>query len=240
MPIDVFDYRKDVRNLVITPRIRGRFLRMEPGDVQPRHSHDLADEVFLILEGRCEFEIEGERAVLGAGQLCFAAANQIHQVRLVGDEPMTMYLSVTPHLEPTHTFWDEFGNKLAPCYGSSRGAGRAAGTEAGEPIAELIRRHAAVSQAVAQAAAENADAQQRLAARLHEALDTGDGAATKATLDAMSAQLSHSYLSLREMEKNWNELAARVVEEAERRSSEASCPRERSGESVPAGATDDR
>ena len=60
MPFAVYDYRTDVRNVVILPDIRSRFLRMEPGEVGARHSHDLGQEVFLILEGECEFEIEGE------------------------------------------------------------------------------------------------------------------------------------------------------------------------------------
>ena len=113
MSIEVFDYRTDVRNVVITPEIRSRFLRMEPGEVAIRHSHDLGHEVFLVLEGQCEFEIEGDRAVLGPGQMCFARRDQMHQVRTVGDVPMTMYLSVTPHIDPTHTMWDERRAKIA-------------------------------------------------------------------------------------------------------------------------------
>ena len=35
MPLDVYDYRTDVRNVAITPEIRSRFLRMEPGYVAP-------------------------------------------------------------------------------------------------------------------------------------------------------------------------------------------------------------
>ena len=31
MPLEIFDYRTDIRNLLVTPHIRSRFLRMEPG-----------------------------------------------------------------------------------------------------------------------------------------------------------------------------------------------------------------
>ncbi len=103
MPYAIYDYRADVKNLFVTPRIRSRFLRMEPGEVHRAHSHDLGHEIFLILEGTCQMEIDGERAVLGPGQLCVAFAHQMHQASNVGDGPMTMYLSVTPHVEPTHT-----------------------------------------------------------------------------------------------------------------------------------------
>ena len=31
MTFDVYDYRTDVRNILVTPEIRSRFLRVEPG-----------------------------------------------------------------------------------------------------------------------------------------------------------------------------------------------------------------
>ncbi len=68
MPFDVYDYRTTVRNVVITPEVRSRFMRMEPGTVATRHSHDLGHEVFLVLEGQIEFNIAGELATLGPGQ----------------------------------------------------------------------------------------------------------------------------------------------------------------------------
>ena len=89
MNFPVFDYRADIRNLLVTPQIRARFLRMEPGEVHARHSHDLGHEVFLILEGRCDMEIDGDRAVLGPGQLCVAFAHQRHQARNAGDGQST-------------------------------------------------------------------------------------------------------------------------------------------------------
>ena len=89
MGFPVYDFREDVRNVLVTPQIRSRFLRMEPGQVARRHSHDLGHEVFLVLSGRAEFEIEGETAELGPGQMCVVLADQLHAVRVVGDEPMT-------------------------------------------------------------------------------------------------------------------------------------------------------
>lgn len=214
MPIEVFDFRRDVRNVVILPTIRGRFLRMEPGEVGPRHSHDLGDEVFLILEGMCEFEIEGERAVLGPGQLCVARANQLHEVRVVGDKPMTMYLSVTPHIEPTHTFWDEHGQKLPPVYAFTTRVERAARTEPGEPVADLAERFLGAARALAEAAAEHASAQAGSASALRAKVEAGDYPAAKQHLDAMWAILAKLYGPLRALEATWNELAARVAEDA--------------------------
>lgn len=210
MPLEVFDYRTDVRNIVITPEIRARFLRMEPGEVANRHSHDLGHEVFLVLEGQCEFEIDGARAVLGPGELCFARADQLHHVRTVGDQPMTMYLSVTPHVEPTHTQWDEQGAKLPPHYGRSTQTERATAADSAEPLAELVSRHVAAARALAQLAAANAEAQQTGAAALERALAAGDPVAAKAAIDAMWPHLSQTISGVHALEAAWNDLTPRV------------------------------
>ena len=108
MAFKVFDYRRDIRNLIVTPQIRSRFLKMEPGQYNQRHSHDLGYEMFLILQGKAEFEIEGHKEIVSEGQLCMAEPDEIHGVRnMLSDEPTVMYLSVTPHIAPTHTFWTE-------------------------------------------------------------------------------------------------------------------------------------
>ena len=112
MTFDVYDYRTDVRNILVTPEIRSRFLKVEPGGPAGSHTHDLGHEVFLVLDGIAEFEIDGNKRQLGPGQMCVALAGQMHGVRAVGDRPTTMYLSVTPHVQPTHTFWDDAGRRL--------------------------------------------------------------------------------------------------------------------------------
>ena len=212
MPIEVFDYRRDVKNVFIAPTVRGRFLRMEPGEIAPRHSHDLGDELFLVLHGQCEFEIEGDRAVLGPGQLCVARVNQHHAVRVVGDEPMTMFLTVTPHLEPTHTFWDDQGNKLPPVYAQSTRTERlGAGSPTGA-IADLTQRFLLAAQSLAAAAATHAAAQQTNIPHLDAMLDGGGGPCKRA-LDAVWYELAKIYEPLRELETTWNDLAARVTDE---------------------------
>ena len=114
MGFPVYDYRRDIRNILVTPQIRSRFLRMEVGQVNKGHTHDLGHEIFLILQGQAEFEIDGQTQVLGPGQLCVALVDQNHTVRNVGNEPVIMYLSVTPHIQPTHTSWTDGGEKDPP------------------------------------------------------------------------------------------------------------------------------
>jgi len=212
MSLKVYDYRTDLRNLFITPEIRSRFMRLEAGAVASRHSHDLGHEVFVVLEGRAEFEIDGERAVLGPGQMCFARAGQLHQVRAVGDGSMTMYLSVTPHLEPTHTSWDEHGNKLPPRYGNSTSAERAARLELPDSLEALADSHVAAARTLAEVTAANAGAQEVAAAALKRAVAEGDRAEAKAAVDAMWNEMHHTYLSVQALEFVWNELAPRSME----------------------------
>src|SRR6266540_3543756 len=112
MSFPVYDYRSDIRNLFVTPQLRSRFMRLEAGAVAQRHSHDLGHEVFLV-----------------------------HSVRAVGDEPMIMYLSVTPHLQPTHTYWSETGERLPHRFLPS--SAYDVQTDTTTPIDELIDRHVA-------------------------------------------------------------------------------------------------
>ena len=73
--------------------------------------------------------------------LCVVPACQMHSVRTVGDEPMIMYLSVTPPLQPTHTFWSETGERLPHRFLPS--SAYDVQTDTTSPIDELIDRHVA-------------------------------------------------------------------------------------------------
>ena len=211
MPLQVFDYRRDIKNVVITPEIRARFLRFEPGDVATRHSHDLGAEVFLIMQGRAEFEIEGETAVLGPGELCFAGRDEMHQVRVVGDEPVIMYLSVTPHVEPTHTMYAGDGSRLPPAYGHSTSEERAEhDPSAGVSTAELALAHFRASRELARLARQTAARHAQRTAEIEQLAAAGDGAQAKAVVDAMWPDTYATLSAVARVEAAWNELAARV------------------------------
>ena len=166
MALKVYDFRRDqdVVNMLVTPHIRSRFMRMEPGQVAGRHSHDLGHEIFLIMQGRCHFEISGETAVLEPGQLCFARADEPHQVRVVGDEPMIMYLSVTPHIQPTHTGLDADGQREPVRFGPSRSYDVEADLD--RPMEELLDQFAERARGAAAALEASAVQAQALRADL--------------------------------------------------------------------------
>ena len=212
MPYAVYDFRTDVKNLFVTPRIRSRFLRMEPGEVHRAHSHDLGHEVFLILEGRCQMEIDGDRAVLGPGQLCVAFAHQMHQASNVGDGPMTMYLSVTPHVVPTHTQYDrETGERLPPRYNPPTMFDQLDAVP-DVPTAELADRFAIAQAALADVTRAAVQAQQAGIAALKEAAGRDDLPALAAAMDGLWAHVYAAHERLDALTAAWNQLAPRAAD----------------------------
>src|SRR5258708_955540 len=123
MPIPVHDYRSDLTNICVQPQIRSRFRRVELGPVPDVHSHDLGGETFLVMEGQIEFTVAGEHVVCHSGQTIYVPPRTTHAVRAVGDQPGVIYLSVSPHVEPTHTQYGPDGQQLPPKYGVWRAAG---------------------------------------------------------------------------------------------------------------------
>jgi len=207
MTLEVWDATRDIKNLFITPEIRSRIMRFEPHQLSSGHTHDLGHEMFLVLEGQAEFTIDGSTAVLGAGQACVARAGQWHEVRAVGDGPMTLYLSVTPHVEPTHTQWDrEGGTQLPYRYGGATRAEREAGPS--QPVGTLLDEHVAACSALAAAAQANLSAQREAANQLRSAIEASDIAATHAAVDAMWSAYRSMYASLQASVQTWNALAA--------------------------------
>jgi quercetin dioxygenase-like cupin family protein len=212
--LEVFDARSDIRNLFITPEIRSRIMRFEPGEVSHGHTHDLGHEMFVVLDGQAEFTIASESAVLGPGQICVARAGEWHEIRTLAEQPMTLYLSVTPHIEPTHTLWDrEGGTPLPYRYGGSTRTERLARTSPGEAPDALLERHVRASVALADAARDNAVAQEAAAARLRSAWQQGDAVAARAAIDDMWRAFRSTYGRLQEAERAWNELAPAVAGE---------------------------
>lgn len=172
MSLTVYDFRTDIANLLVSPQIRARFMRLEPGEVAAAHSHDLGQEIFLVLAGRAEFTIDGEVAEVGPGQLCVALVDQVHTVRALGDVPMVMYLSVTPHIQPTHTFWGKRGERRPHRFVPSATYDHP--TDTATPLEEMLDRLQAATGALQDAAENAAGVQSRLSGELARAIAAGD------------------------------------------------------------------
>ncbi|MBX3001038.1 MAG: cupin domain-containing protein [Caldilineaceae bacterium] len=212
MPFDIYDFRADHRNVLVTPEIRARIYRMAPGQVDSRHSHDLGHEVFLILEGRAEFTIDGDTHILEAGQMCIALSDQIHQVRnLLPDQPTIMYLSVTPHIHPTHTDRNEDGSAQPPHFPPNQNYDLARADEI--PLADLIHAQVNAARTVAEAAQLNLRTQQQMATALLTALIQHDQEAAIAARNRMWEAIYHLHKAVYAFDQLWNDFAPRAVQE---------------------------
>ena len=203
MSFQVYDYRSDVCNMLVTPQIRSRFVRMEPGESASLHSHDLGHEIFLVLAGRAEFRIDGGIREVGPGQLCVALADEIHSVRTVGDEPMTMYLSVTPHIQPTHTGRTTDGVRMPTRFAPSRSYD--VEPDDAVPMGEVVNRSLEAARALAKDAAALAQVQEETAGRLH-----GDRKEAVEAREAVWEALYRVFRQAYDLADGWNALADRV------------------------------
>lgn len=208
--IRVYDYRRDIANVVVHPEIRGRFMRMEPAPAGRMHSHDLGGEIFLVLEGQCEFIVEDERVTCDPGQLIYVEPRLKHTLHAVGDKPCVVYLSVTPHVEPTHTMYDEGYNRLPPRYGTWRGKD---GGDAHPDVSteNLAARYAEAARTLANLSQTNAEAQANHLRDLTKALADGDPTRTKQIVDAMWLGLRDVLQQTSNVEEVWNALAPRAM-----------------------------
>lgn len=209
MGTERYDCRADLRNVLITPQIRARLCRIEPGTGthDQFHTHDLGHEIFLILSGRVEFKISGQLVELGPGQMCYALAGEPHSVRVLGEEPVYMYLSVTPHIQPTHTFYSEDGQRLPPLFRPSSDYDAQADVA---PAAELVERCAAATRRAAQAAQASAQLQEELAGALKQALAAGDQREAGRLRETIWISLLETFKSVDQLAAAWNELAPRA------------------------------
>jgi mannose-6-phosphate isomerase-like protein (cupin superfamily) len=202
MPIHVSDFRTNLTNIGVQPQIRSRFRRVDLGPVPDVHSHDLGGETFLVMQGQIEFTVADEHVVCQAGQTIYVPPRTTHAVRAVGDEPGVIYLSVSPHVEPTHTTYAADGQRLPPRYGVWRAAGGGE-PQSTEPMQALLERYCAAAQTLAELARANAEAATTVPT------DAGD---IKPTIDALWEKLRPVLQHIEVLEAAWNDLALCAAE----------------------------
>lgn len=59
----------------------------EPGTVFPEHTHPV-DKLDAVVSGRFRMRLEGEEAVLGAGDCLAVPRDSVHRAEVVGGEPV--------------------------------------------------------------------------------------------------------------------------------------------------------
>lgn len=210
MPIQVWDFRKDIQNLVATPEIRARFNEIKPGAPPRYHSHDLGGEIFLVLEGEVTFDVEGEVVTGMPGQAIFVPPHQKHRLYNQGTVPARYYLSVTPHVEPTHTHYDQDLNRLPPSYGGWRAAGNPT-PPSGLSTPELADRLVVEARRLAEAAQQAEAAIRAQAEALKAASAREDRSAAKAAADAIWSAAYPTLRQAHDFERIWNDLAPQTM-----------------------------
>ena len=86
--------------LASTPRAQVDLYCLEPGQSQKVHAHDGQDKVYVVLEGRGRFTLDGADQALEAGEALVAAAGSQHGV--VNDSGKRLLVLVLMAPPPPH------------------------------------------------------------------------------------------------------------------------------------------
>lgn len=105
---------KDGLGLTYTDYFRSRVLNFAPGFAAERHFHEGADEIFWFYQGTAHIVAPDQDVFLPAGSVIVNPAGEWH---IIGNgsanEPLLMFLTVTPNIVPSHTFFDAEGRPVA-------------------------------------------------------------------------------------------------------------------------------
>jgi mannose-6-phosphate isomerase-like protein (cupin superfamily) len=99
----------DGYRLVYTDYVRGGILRFGPHAAADRHFHQGADELFWFLRGTCRVTTPDAEVTLPAGTIIYTPAGESHIIANATDEPLLMFVTVTPNIVPSHTFFTPEG-----------------------------------------------------------------------------------------------------------------------------------
>ena len=207
MGFRVYDFKKDKDSVVTTPEIRVKFMHMEAGQIAESHGHELGVSVFLVLEGKVTFTIEGDVKELGPREMCVAHAHEKHIMLCTSREPALVYLSVTPHIQPTHTMYRSDGGKVLQRYINH------AGDRTQTPFPKLVDQHIQLSQDLADSAASCARIQAQTTMRLRQAVETKDRQAAEHARGEMWAALYETYKKMFQQVEAWNALVDHLPED---------------------------
>jgi mannose-6-phosphate isomerase-like protein (cupin superfamily) len=91
--------------LVYTDYVRGGVLNFAPGFAADKHFHQDADEIFWFFAGICRVVTPDGEVLAPAGSIVYTAPGEWHIIENADDKPLRMFLTVTPNLVPSHTFF---------------------------------------------------------------------------------------------------------------------------------------
>jgi mannose-6-phosphate isomerase-like protein (cupin superfamily) len=79
---------------------------LEPGGSTQRHYHAEAEEIYFVLEGSGELELDGERATVGPGDAVPIATGAWHEIRNTGTVTLRFLCCCAPPYRHDDTFFE--------------------------------------------------------------------------------------------------------------------------------------
>jgi mannose-6-phosphate isomerase-like protein (cupin superfamily) len=78
---------------------------LEPGQQTQRHYHAASEELYVLLDGSGEMEVDGEHASVGPGDAILIPPGAWHQIR-AGDAPLRFLCCCAPPYSHDDTYFD--------------------------------------------------------------------------------------------------------------------------------------
>lgn len=79
---------------------------LEPGSETRRHYHARTEELYVLLEGNGELEVEGDRRAVGPGDAILIPPGARHQITAEADAPLRFLCCCAPPYADDDTFFD--------------------------------------------------------------------------------------------------------------------------------------
>ena len=79
---------------------------LEPGQATERHRHAQTEEIYVVLEGEGEMEVEGDRSRVGPGNAILIPAGARHQIRADDSGSLRFLCCCAPPYSDADTLFD--------------------------------------------------------------------------------------------------------------------------------------
>ena len=79
---------------------------LAPGQATQRHYHRASEEIYFMLDGEGEIELDGERRGVSAGDAVAIPAGSWHELRAEGDRPLRILCFCVPPYQHEDTFFE--------------------------------------------------------------------------------------------------------------------------------------
>ncbi|MDX6518325.1 MAG: hypothetical protein QOF50_1171 [Gaiellaceae bacterium] len=79
---------------------------LAPGQVTQRHYHRVSEEIYFVLDGEGEMDVDGEKRRVSAGDAVAIPAGAWHELRAEGDRPLRILCSCAPPYRREDTFFE--------------------------------------------------------------------------------------------------------------------------------------